>query len=65
MAKVVCDTDVLIDYFDESKPRHLDTVRELEENISLDNVLISAVTKMELIIISGLFYLFCAFQYKP
>jgi hypothetical protein len=28
----------------------LDTVRELEENISLDNVLISAVTKMELIL---------------
>ncbi|MGV8137722.1 MAG: type II toxin-antitoxin system VapC family toxin [Mangrovibacterium sp.] len=50
MAKVVCDTDVLIDYFDESKPRHLDTVRELEENIKLDNVLISAVTKMELIL---------------
>ncbi len=50
MAKVICDTDVMIDYFDESKPRHADTVRELEENISLDNVLISAVTKMELIL---------------
>jgi hypothetical protein len=39
MAKVICDTDVMIDYFDKSKPCHADTVKELEGNISLDNVL--------------------------
>lgn len=48
MAKVICDTDVMIDYFDQSKPRHAGTVKELEKNINLDNVLISAISKIEL-----------------
>jgi predicted nucleic acid-binding protein len=45
---IICDTDVLIDYFDTSKPRHQRTKHILEEQILLDNIVISAITKMEL-----------------
>jgi predicted nucleic acid-binding protein len=47
--KVICDTDVMIDYFDNRKSRHLKT-KEIIENIGLDNIIISAITKMELIV---------------
>lgn len=46
--KVVCDSDVMIDYFDERKKRHFQTKIELEK-IGLDNVVLSAITKMELL----------------
>ncbi|HEY9003085.1 MAG TPA: type II toxin-antitoxin system VapC family toxin [Mucilaginibacter sp.] len=49
MEKIICDTDVLIDYFDTSKPRHYSTVQIVNNEIGLDNVIISAITKMELI----------------
>jgi len=45
---VICDTDVLIEFFDEKKARHSQTVA-LIEKIGIDNVLISAISKMELI----------------
>ena len=45
---IICDTDVLIDYFDASKPRHQGTKHIIEEQILLDNIVISAITKMEL-----------------
>ncbi len=48
--KVICDTDVLIDYFDTSQKRHLEAKTILEENIGLSNVIISSITKMELIL---------------
>lgn len=40
----------MIDYWDKSNPRHSAAKKELERNIELDNVVISAVTKMELMI---------------
>lgn len=46
--KVICDTDVLIDYFDARQARHSLTKKVLEEKIALDNVVLSAVTKMEM-----------------
>lgn len=46
--RVICDTDVLIEFFDEGKGRHSDTVSRIE-SIGIDNILISAITKMELI----------------
>ena len=46
--KVICDTDVLIEFFDEKKARHAETVVSIEE-IGIDNIMISAVSKMELI----------------
>lgn len=47
--KVICDTDVLIDYFDNNKVRHLKTKRLVEDEIGIDNVTMSAISKMELI----------------
>ncbi len=47
--KVVCDTDVIIDYFDDQQPRHAFTKIIVDTIIGIDNVLISAITKMELI----------------
>jgi len=47
---IICDTDVLIDYFDTTKPRHQSTKHIIEQQISLDNVVISAITKMELLL---------------
>lgn len=51
MAKkfVVCDTDVMIDYWDTNAKRHNNTKHILENMIGIDNVVISAITKMELL----------------
>lgn len=46
--KVICDTDVLIEFFDEKKDRHSQTTASINE-IGIDNILISAISKMELI----------------
>ena len=46
---VICDTDVLIDYFNTNQLRHSDTKIIIEEKISLNQVVISAITKMELL----------------
>ena len=48
--KIICDTDVMIDYLDNTRSRHTETVRILENLISLENVLLSAITKMELLV---------------
>jgi len=48
--KIICDTDVMIDFFDENKKRHLVTKKIIEEVIGIDNVVISAVTKMEMMV---------------
>ena len=48
--KIICDTDVMIDYWDQTKPRHSSTKTILEESISLDNIVLSAITKMELML---------------
>lgn len=46
--KVICDTDVLIEFFDEKKSRHVQAVSSINE-IGMGNILISAISKMELI----------------
>lgn len=46
--RVICDTDVLIELFDENKARHQETITTIQE-IGMDNILISAISKMELI----------------
>ncbi len=48
--KIICDTDVMIDYWDKKKARHAETKAALENSIVLDNVILSAVTKMELMV---------------
>jgi predicted nucleic acid-binding protein len=47
--KIICDTDVLIDYWDISQKRHKETKEIVEKKIGLDNVVISAITKMEIL----------------
>ena len=47
--KIICDTDVVIDFWDEKQGRHSITRKILEQNIGLNQVVISAITKMELI----------------
>jgi len=47
--QIICDTDVMIDYLDRVNIRHTTTKTVLEEIIGLDNIFISAITKMELI----------------
>ena len=51
MAKktIICDTDVMIDYWNENNQRHVATKNTLENLIGLNNVMLSAITKMELI----------------
>jgi len=46
--KVICDTDVIIDYWNNYSQRHRET-KEALDIIGLDNVVLSAITKMELI----------------
>ena len=46
---IICDTDVMIDYWDENQARHIQTKKILENNIGLSNIVLSAITKMELL----------------
>lgn len=48
--KVICDTDVMIDYWDAKNPRHVVASAILEGKIRLDNIVLSAITKMELLL---------------
>jgi hypothetical protein len=48
--KIICDTDVMIDYLDCSNTRHSITKSIIEETIALDQVVLSAITKMELMV---------------
>jgi predicted nucleic acid-binding protein len=46
--KVICDTDVMIDYLDHLQSRHNSSKQFLENAIGLDLITLSAITKMEL-----------------
>lgn len=48
--RVICDTDIIIDYFDAKQKRHEETKSIIEEKIGFQNILISSITKMELIL---------------
>ena len=48
-AKVICDTDVMIDYLNNNSERHFNTKDLIENFIGTENVVLSAVTKIELI----------------
>ena len=47
--KVICDTDVLIDFWDAKSKRHIETIDLINNYIGLDNVVISTITQMELL----------------
>jgi predicted nucleic acid-binding protein len=46
---VVCDTDVIIDYWNKNSKRHSATKTILENSIGVSDIILSAVTVMELI----------------
>ncbi|MFC0517013.1 type II toxin-antitoxin system VapC family toxin [Mucilaginibacter angelicae] len=46
--QIICDTDVMIEYLDGRRSRHQSTKLILEDVIGLENVVLSAVTKIEL-----------------
>lgn len=46
---IICDTDVLIEYWNSDSSRYQESKRIIEDKIQLDNVIISAITKMELL----------------
>lgn len=48
-SKVICDTDVMIDYWDTKCKRHEQTKLMIDDIIGLENLVISAITKMELL----------------
>ena len=48
--QVICDTDVMIDYLDSRHTRHIKTKEILEDIIGLDNVVLSGITQLELML---------------
>jgi predicted nucleic acid-binding protein len=48
--QVICDTDVIIDYWDNKQSRHLKTRNILEDSIGLSNVFLSGITQLELML---------------
>lgn len=48
--KVICDTDVIIDYWNSNSQRYFDSKNILDNLIGVENIVISTITKMELII---------------
>ena len=50
--QVICDTDVVIDYLDASQCRHLQTKEIFEDKIRLNNVVLSGITQIELMLVA-------------
>ena len=48
-SKVICYTDVMNDYWDTKCRRHRETKLMIDDIVGLDNLVISAITKMELL----------------
>jgi len=47
--QVICDTDVMIDFWEAKNQRHEATKKIIEETIGIDNVVLTAITKIELL----------------
>jgi hypothetical protein len=48
--KIICDTDVMIDFFDAKNSRHTITSTIIAKKVGEDNIVLSAITKMELVL---------------
>lgn len=48
--KIICDTDVIIDYWNSKSQRYFDSRNVLDNLIGFENIVISTITRMELII---------------
>jgi len=47
---IICDSDVMIDYWNVNNQRHSITKNVLENSVGLNNIMLSAITQMELIV---------------
>ena len=47
--QVICDTDVMIDFWETKNQRHQATKKIIEETIGINNVILTAITKIELL----------------
>ena len=47
--QVICDTDVMIDFWETKSQRYIATKNIIEEQIGIDNVILTAITKIELL----------------
>ncbi len=47
--KVICDTDVIIDYWDTNASRHPATKYLLDQEIGINNIFLSVITQIELL----------------
>ena len=47
--QVICDTDVMIDFWEDKNDRRKATRKTIEITIGIDNVISSAITKIELL----------------
>ena len=47
--QVICDTDVMIDFWEAKNQRHIATKGAVERKIGLDNVVLTTITKIELL----------------
>lgn len=46
---IICDTDVIIDYWNKTSHRHVQTKNIIENAIGFDNIVVSAISRMELL----------------
>ena len=47
--QVICDTDVMIDFWETKNKRHQATKIIIEDKIGIDNIILTAITKIELL----------------
>lgn len=47
--KIICDTDVMIDFWESRNQRHSATRNIIEGSIGIDNIILTAITKIELL----------------
>jgi predicted nucleic acid-binding protein len=47
--QVICDTDVMIDFWEPKNQRHNATKKTIEIKIGVDNIVLTAITKIELL----------------
>ena len=48
--RIMCDTDVMVDYWNVNNSRHSATRKIIDEQVGFENIVLSAITKMELIV---------------
>jgi hypothetical protein len=47
---IICDTDVMVDYWNSNNARHFAAKKIIDGTIGIENIALSAITKMELMV---------------